>query len=165
MEYTCQHRVQHMCAGQAYKVNPHTMHTRDLGGRRYGGHTMLAAHTHNLKGGTPQGLDAWQREGRKATRTHAHTHAGPTQTHITARVHMAAQNEGGGRGQREGDWEFGRRTHLYERMAEHSSLHKEQHTALPHRGVARWEGQQTNVDTRQKGNRKQYRLCAHTSKE
>ena len=25
---------QHMCAGQAYKVKPHTMHIRDLGGRR-----------------------------------------------------------------------------------------------------------------------------------
>ena len=79
---------------------------------------MLAAYTHNMKGGgvggTPQGLDAWQRE---AGKPHAHMHntCWPNTcsrgrnnnthgAHITARVHMAAQNEGGGRAQREGGW-------------------------------------------------------------
>ena len=79
----------------------------------------------------------------------------------TGRTRVGQGEAGGGRRLREGGWGFGRRIHRYERMGEHSSLHKEQHTALPHRGVARWEGQQTKVDTQQKETENST-VCVHT---
>ena len=167
------------CAGVCSRVQVEARR-RKRGGKRGEeggrGHTMPAVYT--IWRGRGGGLHKHLTPGRGRPKSHTHTcttHAGPTHAHghgtTTHTGHTSqrgytwphkTREAGGGSGTGAGG---GRRIHRYERMGEHSYLHKEQHTALPHRGVARWEGQQAKVETPQKGNRKQYRLCAHTSKE
>ena len=78
------------------------------------------------------------------------THAGPTHAHgarnnnthgahITARVHMAAQNEGGGRGQREGGWGWAQAAgHTYMNAWENTHLYTRNSTQHYH--TEGWQG-------------------------
>ena len=120
---------------------------------------MRAVYT-QYEGGVlgPQGLHAGRRERQKATRTHAqhmlarHRHTsqhGCTWPHKKREAGGCSGRGTGGLGAGHTDmnaWLFPL-SHMCTR---------EQHTALPHRGVARWEGQQAKVETQHKGNRKQY---------
>ena len=127
----------HMSAqGTAYvcrtSIQGETTHNAHTGPGREevrGAHHASGLHTIRRRG---VGSTRTTRGAEGAPESHTHTcttHAGPTQAHITARVHMAAQKEGGGRVQREGDWGFGRRTHRYERMAIPTVPHVHQGTA------------------------------------
>ena len=148
----------YVCRTSIQGETTHNAHTGP-GREEVGGHTMRAVYT-QYEGGVlgPQGLHAGRRERQKATRTHAqhmlarHRHTsqhGCTWPHKKREAGGCSGRGTGGLGAGHTDmnaWLFPL-SHMCTR---------EQHTALPHRGVARWEGQQTKVETQHKGNRKQY---------